>query len=334
MTTSGKRSTIASLALTAGLLVSLSPASPGAWAQGLPIPDLDVPGPSGDFEMGSRLMTSGKRMEARVSVPGKGTAKMSKFNGTFFYRDASPEATTATLMFRADQFEDTDGKLSAALRQALDFDEHPFFAFQSHSASKSRNGVDLQGKLIVKDRETDVTLHMRSPGKVALNDKDERWIQFDADLEVAASDVGLESVGERLRFDFKVFLFNYTVGSAKSTGIDSKALDRNPPALPSDAAELSNAGWYLILTQRYPEAIAAFDKSIAANPESISAYLRRGDAYAFNGDYGKAVGTYKAMLRFMPAHPHMIELSKVLGQEYLTPASLHDVNLQWKQSQR
>ena len=62
--------------------------------------------------------------------------------------------------------------------------------------------------------------------------------------------------------------------------------------------------------------------------------MRRGDAYAFNRQYGKAVGTYRLMWDIMPVHPHLIELRKVLAGEYLTPQSLQASNNQWKAIQQ
>ena len=79
----------AGLALT--LLVELACA---CQAQAVSIPDLEVAGPVAGFEMGSRLMTSAKSMEVTLSVPGKGTVRLPKFNGTFFYRHSRPEATS------------------------------------------------------------------------------------------------------------------------------------------------------------------------------------------------------------------------------------------------
>lgn len=312
------------------LAVILGLASAGARAQGMPIPDLDVAGPAPEFEMDSRLMTSGKRMEVWLSIPKKGKAQLGNFNGTFFYRASKPEATTATLMFRADQFNDVEGSIAKELIEALDFDRHPFFAFQSRSASKTRKGVDLKGKLIVKDRESTATLQLKSPGKVAINDKAERWIAMKAVMEVSTADLGLDSLGKSIRFDFDVFLFNFTIDSVKQTGIDPAALDEDPPSLPSDADALSNAGWYLIYTKRFDEAIKAFDKSIEAKG-AISAYLRRGDAYVFDGQYGKAMGTYKAMAQYMPTHPHLLELRKVLDGEYLTPSTLSVFSRMWQE---
>ena len=66
---------------------------------------------------------------------------------------------------------------------------------------------------------------------------------------------------------------------------------------------------------------------------AANAYLRRGDAYVFNGQYGLAVGTYRLMWDYMPVHPHLIELRKVLDGEYLTPATLSASNKQWQQAQ-
>ena len=316
------------------LAVSLSLVSMGALAQAPAIPDLNVSGPNADFEMNSRLMTSGKRMEVWLTIPGKGKVKMPKFNGTFFYRDSNPQATSATLMFRSNEFVNVEGKMAKELTRALDFKNNPFFAFQSRSAAETATGVELRGKLIVKDRETDVTLQMKSPGEVAVDPaKNERWIAFEADMEVDASAVGLETLGEVLRFEFKMFLFNYTMESAIGTGIKTAALDRDPPRFPRDAESLSNAGWYLMYRKRFTEAIEAFDKSIELNPTYVSAYLRRGDAFAFNRQYGKAVGTYRLMWDIMPVHPHLIELRKVLAGEYLTPASLSDSNKRWQLTQ-
>ena len=55
----------------------------GTWAQAPTIPNPDVSGPAPEFDMGSRLMTSGKRMEVWLTIPGKGKVKVPKFNGTF-----------------------------------------------------------------------------------------------------------------------------------------------------------------------------------------------------------------------------------------------------------
>lgn len=313
-------------ALAAVFLLALLPVG---CAEPEPIPDLEVTGPPDGFEMGSRLMTSPSKMEVRLTVPGQGTVKVPRFNGTFFYRQEAPESTSATLLFRPDQFEDVDGTLSQTLIDALDFDHHPFFAFQSHTAEVSGDGVELKGKLIVKERETDATLRLQSPGEVAVNEEGGRWIRIKADMDVSTVALDLESLGDRLRFDIDLFLKGYTARSAEKTGIDPAALDKSPPSLPGKAEELSDAGWYLILTGRYPEAIAAFDRSLEKDPSIVNTYLRRGDAYLFDGQYGKALGTYRAMSEYMPVHPHMMELSKILDREYLTPESLQAANREW-----
>ena len=54
-------------------------------------------------------------------------------------------------------------------------------------------------------------------------------------MEVDASAVGLEALGDTVRFDFEMFLFNYTIESAEATGINPAALDRTPPRLPRDS---------------------------------------------------------------------------------------------------
>ncbi len=295
----------------------------------VPIPDLAVAGPSADFEMGSRLMTSSKKMEVRLTIPGKGTVRIPKFNGTFFYRESEPQATTGTLLFRPDQFEDLEGSLAAELVQAFEFDEHPFFAFQSRSASTTPDGIDLEGRLIVKDRQADVTLRLRSPGPVAVDAEGDRWVEIGAELQADAHALGLGALGDVLLFDFDLFLRGYTVTSVEKTGVDVAALNRSPPELPSGADALSDAAWYLMLNDRFPEAIEVFDRSIAKDPSNVNTYLRRGDAYLFDGQYGKAMGTYRAMAEFLPVHPHIMELAKVLDQEYLTPATLHDANQRW-----
>ncbi len=298
------------------------------------IKDIPVAGPSANFEMSSRLMTSGKRMKVAVGVPGAGKAAMAKFNGTFFYRHDQPEATSATLLLRTDGLEDLEGSVAKKLSDAFDFEHHPFIAFQSESASKSPGGVALKGTLIVKSRSTSATLHLVAPGKVEVNGKNESYLQAKGKMKVDTSELGLDSLGTTLEFDLDLFLFNYTTASAVATGISTSSLDRSPPALPKKADELSNAGWYLMLTHRYPEAIAAFDRSIEANPGGISAYFRRGDAYLFNGDYGKAMGTYQALSVMMPLQPHILELSKVLDNRRLTPASLQQLSKQWQARQR
>ena len=297
---------------------------------GHPIPDVDVAGPADHFNMGSRLMTSGKRMTVRLTIPEQGTVRVPKFNGTFFYSPHNPEATTGTLLFRTDMFEKVKGKLAGLLTKELDFKTHPFFAFQSHSASKSNDDIDLKGKLIVKDRETEAVLRLVNPGSVAESRDGERWVKIQGEMSVDATALGLESLGSRLEFDLDLFLFNYTTASAKATGINSRALDREPPTLPKAADALSNSGWYLMLTQRYKEAIEAFDMSLDKDPNVVNVYLRRGDAYVFDGQYGKAVGTYRTVGDFfMPVHPHILELNKVLSGAYLTPDSLNAANQKW-----
>ena len=49
--------------------------------------------------------------------------------------------------------ENVEGRMAKELTKALDPGQHPFFAFQSRSAVATADGVDLKGKLIVKDRE-------------------------------------------------------------------------------------------------------------------------------------------------------------------------------------
>ncbi|ANM29382.1 hypothetical protein ABI59_06965 [Acidobacteria bacterium Mor1] len=320
-----------------GLLLLLSAIAltlPAAVAQAPVVQDVKVSGPAEGFEMGSRLMTSGKRMKVWLTVPGAGKVAVPKFNGTFFYRHTRPEATSATLMFHTERFENDEGKLAKPLAKALDFRSHPFFAFQSHRSRVEGKDVALEGKLIVKDRETEAVLHLRAPGEVAVNSKDERWLQVQADMEVAAAAVGLEEFGQTLQFELDLFLFNYTQESARKTGVNVSALEHSPPRLPSDPEGLSNAGWYLMYERRFDDAIAAFDKAIAKNPRFVSAYMRRGDAYAFNEQYGMAVGTYRLMWDIMPTHPHLIELRKVLAGEYLTAASLDKSNKQWLATQK
>lgn len=317
--------TLAPVALALSCLVSTSCIN----AAPVPIPDMEVAGPSDAFDMGSRLMTSPSRMTVRVTIPGKGTVKLPKFNGTFFYRHDQPQATTATLLLRPDEIEDVEGSVAEQLGKALDFEHHPFFAFQSRSASVTEQGIALAGTLIVKLQQADATLILESPGEVAVNDAGERFVEIHGGMTVKAAALGLGAIGDVLDFDFDFFLMNYTAASPKAKGVDTATLDNSPPRLPTDAEGLSNAGWYLILTGRYAEAIAAFDRSIELDPRNVNTYLRRGDAYLFNGDYGKAMGTYKAMTTYIPVHPHIMELTKVLDREYLTPAMLQEGSEKW-----
>ncbi len=319
-------------AVGAGLvsLLALSTACAGQ----LQIEDMSVQGPPANFDMSSRLMTSGKRMKVSVEVPGVGRAALPHFNGTFFYRHDRPDATSATLLLRTDGLADVEGALAQELSDALDFDQHPFLSFQSASAQVTPDGLALHGTLIAKTEATQATLLIAGAGKVALNDKNESFLEAKGTIRVATTDLGLGHLGERLDIHLELFLFNYTRASAVATGIDPAALDRSPPVLPRDAEALSNAGWYLMLEQRYPEAIEAFDRSIEASPQNVSAYFRRGDAYVFNGDYGKAMGTYTALRAFMPLQPHILELSKVLDDQRLTPESLQAAGERWHATQR
>ena len=73
------------VAWAAVLVLSVAP----LWAQAPTIPDVEVSGPPPGFEMDSRLMTSGKRMDVWLSVPEVGQVEISKFNGTL-RRPAAP----------------------------------------------------------------------------------------------------------------------------------------------------------------------------------------------------------------------------------------------------
>lgn len=319
------RTAVTTLLLALGLS-ALGCASP------VPIPDLDVAGPPASFDMGSRLMTSASRTKVRVSSPAKGSADLPKVNGTFFYRHDRPEATTGTLLFRTDQVEAVEGSLAPELQDALDFKQHPFFAFQSHSASLSEDGIDLEGKLIVGSRETNTALRLIDPGRVAVGDDTKKWIRIAAQMQVDPSTLGLGSLGSHLELTFDLFLVGYTADSAKATGIDTEALGASPPMLPAGAEALSNAGWHLILTGRYNEAITAFDASIELDPSNVGTYLRRGDAYLFAGHYGKAMGTYTTMTQYNPVMSHIFELTKILDRQYLTPETLQAANAKWLES--
>ena len=103
------------LALLSGFLLMLSAAESPAQAQAPVVQDVEVSGPAEGFEMSARLMTSSKRMKVRLTVPGAGRVAVPKFNGTFFYRHTRPEATSATLMFHTERFENEEGKLARPL---------------------------------------------------------------------------------------------------------------------------------------------------------------------------------------------------------------------------
>ena len=74
-----------------------------------------------------------------------------------------------------------------------------------------------------------------------MNADGDRWIEIEAEMNVAAAELGLGSLGERLAFALDLYLKGYTPRSAEKTGINAADLDKNPPELPGGAQQLSDA---------------------------------------------------------------------------------------------
>jgi hypothetical protein len=86
--------------------------------------------------------------------------------------------------------------------------------------------------------------------------------------------------------------------------------------------------WYLMLAGHAERALEVFAMSLETGPE-VNTYMRMADGHIFAGNYGMAVGIYRALEDYNLGHAHSLELIKVLGGEPLDVAELARIQAAW-----
>jgi len=102
----------------------------------------------------------------------------------------------------------------------------------------------------------------------------------------------------------------------QSRGLMAKAADefRTVAALDGDFLAFYNLGYVLIELERYDDALDAFGRCLALQPDDAATHLELGYVYLFRGDYAQALAHLQTPLA---SYPDDWEVHNLLGKAYL-----------------
>ncbi len=330
------RGLAASSALVAVALTSLAcGTSSSAAPQGpLAIESVDVPGPPAGWQMASRMMNRQSASAASIGAAGGAgaTGEFESISASMYFNPGGELPLTGTIALRTDSLTSSDGDLEGRLEAWLDPGTYPAFIFQTTGSATVDGVVQATGNLLLRDQIYPATSRWEVTSPVAINDEGRRVGELRA--TVTATVAGAPFPDGQLEVVVTMPSVGYTAtfveGVLSGKGIEVASITGDNPSYPSSANDLSDVAWYLMLAGHYDRALEVFEMSIDQSAQ-VNTYMRMADGHIFAGNYGMAVGTYRALEDYNLGHPHSLELIKILGGRPLSTEELAAINTAWTQ---
>jgi len=291
----------------------------------LAIEPIDVPGPPEAWDMSSRLMNRQSASTATL-----GAATFERISASMYYDPEGALPFTGTFALRADTLQSPDPALREQLEAWLEPARQPAFIYQTTGSRKLDGAIEADGNLLLRDGIYPATSRWEVIAPVAINAEGRRAGELRG--TILATVPGSPFAEGELRLVLTLPVAGYTVGYVEGLlaqkGIQVGDIIGDSPSYPSDAAELSDVAWYLMLAGRLERALEVFQMSIDKSAE-LNTYMRMADCYVFSGRYDMAVGTYVALQEQNLGHPHSLELIKLLAGKPLGVEELAAINAAW-----
>ncbi len=283
---------------------------------------------------------------------------ISAYQANIFFDPDHVDRTSATIRFGAASLSTAHPKRDEELhgKAFLDAANFPGIWFQSTKATPTSSGLDLVGKLNIKDVTREVILHIDRPNvmRKAMGGRD--MLMAKGKLYFKRSDFGLgkgsgyqsiQMLGDEITIEFSLVGMNYTLdylqalflgktdsGQDNPVGViyqetKAKGFEDGMKKLMSLASSadyrqtnwsgvVANLGWILMVDGHGKEAVKFFEFGLQKNPNHTTSLLRLGDAYVIAGDFDKALAHYRKEYS-LPARvrfTHLPEMIKQLSGEF------------------
>ena len=298
----------------------------------LDITSIEVAGPPEGWEMSSRVMNRQSASSATLG-PGRGTGSTASFeqiSASMYYAPASDLPITATVTLRTDRLSSEDEALQGDLQAWLEPARHPAMIFQTTASHQRGSLMEAEGNLLLRDRRYPATSVWEVTTPVSVDESGRRAGELRVTVHASVPEAPFPEGKLELVLDLPVSGFTdaFVEGVLSDRGIDVADVVGADPEYPEDASALSDVAWYLMLAGHHARALEVFQMSIDRSPE-VNTYMRMADGHIFAGNYGMAVGTYRALEQYNLGHAHSLELIKVLSGQPLRADELAAIHAAW-----
>lgn len=268
------------------------------------------------------------------------------FSGTFRYDPNNPSSTSVSFSVDVNSIDTNNDWRDGDLKSEGWFhaEQYPSILFQSTSAVAKGTGIEVTGKLTIRDVTKEIKLSLMKPTKIedlrgdqqvifsgtyTLNRKEynvlgKRWDQVKEGIVALSDEVEIEFslLGKQiLKDNFKNWLRNpdshqhkihkaYEDGGTKTAIKVFEKLMSEDTALNSSA--LNTAAYMVLLNGQAKDAIKLFEKNLEVFPDNANNYDSMGEAYATAGELKKAKASYQKSLELDPSNLNAKEILRHL----------------------